>query len=428
MRKVKLEYTVIILFILVNLINTFIKPVSAASEVPNLNSEGVVVLNSETGQVVYEKNPDTRYYPASTTKVLTALIVVENCSLDEKVTIGKNPPYADGTSLGLREGEIYTVKELLCGLLLMSGNDAAEALAEHVSGSKEAFAELMNKKAKELGCTNSNFKNPSGLPDEEHYTTPRDLATIMNACIKNPTFCEIDSTMNIEFQPSNLDGNKLWISNQNYILLPNSRHFYEYARYAKKGYTIAAKFTNVVSCTKDNDTFVGAFLRGENGDAVYPDAKNVFNYVFDNFTNVELYKKDQEVGEFNIDSETTIPLALSEDVYYTCQKAEIENVNTTIKYDNPTRLEKKSIKKGDVLTTATIYVNGEEFKTVNLVSAVNRSYTPPVAKVGHFFNDNKVALSISCLTALLILLVARIYRIKNKKKKEKENQRYSKLS
>lgn len=425
MRNYKIGYIFIILLLSINMLNPV--TVSAASTAPNLNSEGVVILNSDTGQVVYEKNADQKYFPASTTKVLTALIIIENCSLDEKVTIGKNPPFADGTSIGLREGEVYTVKELLSGLLLMSGNDCAEALAEHLAGSKEAFAELMNKKAKELGATNSNFKNPSGLPDEEHYTTPKDLAIIMNACIKNPTFCEIDKTMNIEFQPSNLDGNKLWISNQNYILLPNSRFYYEYAQYAKKGYTIAAKFTNVVSCTKDNNTFVGAFLRGENADAVYPDATNIFNYVFDNFTNIEIYKKDQEVGNFKVNSETTIPLALSEDIYYTCNKEEVNNIKTTIKYDKPTEFKKKSIKKGDVLSKATIYVNNKEFKTVDLVSTVNREYTPPTVAVSNFFADNNIILSISCLLALGILFTIRIVISKKKEKRTRLNEKYNKL-
>ena len=116
----------------------------AASTAPDLTSQGVCLLDGDTGQVVYEKNQDKRYYPASTTKVLTALVVLEHTNLEDKVTIGTNPPNAEGTSVGIRATETYTVRELLLGLILMSGNDCANALAEYISGSNEAFSNLMN--------------------------------------------------------------------------------------------------------------------------------------------------------------------------------------------------------------------------------------------------------------------------------------------
>ena len=212
----KIKFFKIFLFILI-FINCFSINAYAGTP-PALNAEGVSIINSNTGQIVYSKNGDSKYFPASTTKVLTALIVIEHCDLDEKVKVGHNPPNADGTSVGIRSGEEYTVRELLCGLILESGNDCACALAEHVSGSNENFAKLMNEKAKELGATHSNFKNPSGLPDEEHYTTPNDLAKIMNACIKNKTFEDICRTTSLKLTASNIDGNSLNISNHNYIL------------------------------------------------------------------------------------------------------------------------------------------------------------------------------------------------------------------
>ncbi len=109
-------------------------------------------MDAKTGQVLYEKNSDVQYMPASTTKVMTAIIALEKCNLTDQVTIGENPPKADGSSIGIEQGEVYTIEELLYGLLLESGNDCAEAIAEHVAGSIEEFAKLMNEKAKELGC------------------------------------------------------------------------------------------------------------------------------------------------------------------------------------------------------------------------------------------------------------------------------------
>ena len=424
MKKIKVSYLFILCFMLISLFNN--TTAYAANPAPPLNSDGVCIINSDTNQVVYEKNADKRLYPASTTKVLTALVVIENCNLDEKITVGKNPPYADGTSIGLREGDIYTVKELLCGLLLMSGNDCAEALAEHVAGSSSAFAELMNKRAKKIGCTNSNFKNPSGLPDEQHYTTARDLAMIMGEAIKNPTFCEIDKVTILQCAPSVLDNYVINLANHNYILLPNSKYYYEYAQCAKRGYTSVANYANVVSASKDNVNLVGAFLNGTDLSAVYSkDAIDIFNFVFDNYTNVELYKKDYKIDSYKIDSNTSIPLLLSEDITYYADKAISENLETKIKYDEPKNLQNKSFKKGDVLTTATIYVNDNKYKTVDVISGCDRTYTPPVKAVGNFFKDNEVIFSITFLAAFLLLFIIRI--LKNKAKKKNDKSQYNKI-
>ena len=124
----------------------------AAAPPPELNSQGVVLLDSDTGQVLYSKNGEQQFYPASTTKIITALIVLENSKLDEVATVSKTAAEIDGTSIGLKEGEQFKVEELLLGLILESGNDCAIALAEHVAGSIEEFAKLMNEKAKEIGC------------------------------------------------------------------------------------------------------------------------------------------------------------------------------------------------------------------------------------------------------------------------------------
>lgn len=424
MKKFKISYLFILLFILINLFTN--TTAYAANAAPALNSEGVCIINSDTNQVVYEKNADKKLYPASTTKVLTALVVIENSKLDEKVTVGKNPPYADGTSIGLREGDVYTVKELLCGLLLMSGNDCAETLAEHVAGSSANFAELMNKRAKKIGCTNSNFRNPSGLPDEQHYTTARDLAMIMNEAIKNPTFCEIDKVKILQCTPSVLDNYVINLANHNYILLPNSKYYYEYAQCAKKGYTSVANYTNVVSASKDNMNLVGAFLNGTDLSAVYSkDPIDIFNFAFDNYTNVELYKKDHKVGSYKLDSDTSIPLLLSKDVIYCADKSIADNLEVKIKYDNPKNLQEKSFKKGDVLTKATIYVNNNEYKTVDVVSGCDRTYNPPAKVVKNFFQDHEVIFSITFLACFVSLFLIRVYI--NKVKKKNNESQYNKF-
>ena len=164
----------------------------------SIEAEGGIVMDADTGTVLYGKNIHVAYYPASITKVLTALIVIEECSLDEMVTFSHNAVYnveAGSSSAGLDEGDVLSVKDCLYALLLKSANEAANALAEHVAGTTEEFAELMNERAASLGCQDSHFANPSGLNDPEHYVSAYDMALIGQAALKNDTFMEIDSTL-----------------------------------------------------------------------------------------------------------------------------------------------------------------------------------------------------------------------------------------
>ena len=217
-------------FALVFLLTSILTNLTTISSfaLPNLYSEGVYLMDATTGKVLYEKNSNVQYMPASTTKVMTAILALENCKLDEKVTIGENPPLADGSAIGLAQGEVYTMEELLLGLLLESGNDCAEAIAEHISGSNEEFAKLMNKKAIELGATNTNFKNPSGLTEEGHLTTAHDLALIMAYASQNEDFVRIARTPSYFYETHPFsDGSEKWATNKNPLLKENSNYKYQ---------------------------------------------------------------------------------------------------------------------------------------------------------------------------------------------------------
>ena len=159
-----------------------------------LESEAGIVMDAQSGAVIYGKNSKEQYFPASITKIMTALLVLENCSLDETVTFSRDAVYnveSGSTNAGIDEGEQMTVEDALYAMMLKSANEAANALAEHVSGTREAFGELMTARAKELGCQNTSFKNPSGLNDPEHYTTARDFALIVQAAWKMEEFRKI---------------------------------------------------------------------------------------------------------------------------------------------------------------------------------------------------------------------------------------------
>ena len=408
------------LLVILILTNFNYKTAYADSTPPELNSKGVVLMDATTGEVLYSKEENTQYYPASTTKVLTALVVLDNVkNLDEKVTVGKNPPFADGTKIGLREGDIFTVRELLTILLLASDNVAAETLAEYVSGSCEEFAKLMNEKAKSIGAVNSNFKNPSGLPDEEHVTTPKDLAIIMKEAIKNENFMKISNETYIELH-SVIDNSILATSNHNYMLLPSSSYYYEYSISAKKGYTIAAGFTNVAAAEKDGLTLVASFLNGEDINKVYSDVKSIFNYGFENFKRVKLYSEGDEAGSFKLEDGTTVPLLVSSDVYHTIENDGNENVDSKLEFTNPKGYDKKSFKRGDILTTAKVMVNGEEVETIDLASGISREYTSPVEVVtksasSMFFYVKIVAFILVII--FIYLLLTRKKRLFKKKHK-----------
>ncbi|MDU3721747.1 MAG: D-alanyl-D-alanine carboxypeptidase, partial [Clostridium celatum] len=154
MRKFLIKMLVLV-FIFANIFTTL--SIVEYSAFPQLYSEAIFLMDGITGDVLYEQNADILYEPASTTKVMTAILAIENCNLDEPITIGKNPPLVDGSRIGIAEGEVYTMKELLLGLLLESGNDCAEAIAEHISGSNSAFGKLMTEKAHEIGATSTTF-------------------------------------------------------------------------------------------------------------------------------------------------------------------------------------------------------------------------------------------------------------------------------
>ena len=175
----------------------FTVPCRAAGEI---SAHSAIVIEADTLAVLYEKNPDERMQMASTTKIMTALVVLENCALDETVKVKPECAGVEGSSIYLKAGDEISVEALLYGLLLESGNDAASALACHAAGSTEAFAEMMNSRALQIGCTATHFVNPHGLDAEGHYSTARDLALIMAEAMKNEAFCRVVSTMDVTIE------------------------------------------------------------------------------------------------------------------------------------------------------------------------------------------------------------------------------------
>ncbi len=283
-------------------------PSQAASSWPDnitIQAEGGVVMDADTGTVLFGKNMHNSYFPASITKILTALIVIERCDLDEMVTFSHNAVYnveTGSSSAGLDEGDVLSVRDCLYALLLKSANEAANALAEHVAGTTEAFAELMNARAASLGCLNSHFVNPSGLNNPDHYTSAYDMALIGRAALLNSTFMEIDSTLYYDLPPTRNNKEGLTIYPGHKMIKKNMPEYYPDALGGKTGYTSLAGNTLVTFAQRGDMTLVAVVL---NGHAThYIDTKAMLNFGFKNFLSVSA--SDFDTGFISLENDLTI--------------------------------------------------------------------------------------------------------------------------
>lgn len=404
------------IFLMLCFILNFSKVYTQAIPVaPEINAKGVVLMDAITGNIIYSKNPYTQFEPASTTKVMTAILTLENCDLDEIVTIGDNPPNTIGSALGIVKGETYTVKELLYALILLSGNDCANALAEHISGSVEEFAKLMTEKAKEVGANNTVFKNPSGLPDDGHITTPYDLSLIMKAALAYPEFLEISRTMQYFYEDKPYpDGNEKWAFNGNHPINKNSMYYYEHALSGKTGYTIEANHTYTAAAKKGDQVLIASFLNAENKDTHFRDVGQLFDYGFDNFETIKIIEKNEVLDNYKINDNITIPLLAENAVYYTKNK-NIEMPNFSIDFTSK-NISKQAIQKGEKLFNSTVIMNNDEIANLSLISGITREYTSWIA-FNEFIHSmfEKYNLIIFILILTLILFIIITIRIRNKR-------------
>ncbi len=262
-------------------------------------------MEAGTGTVLYEKNIHNTYYPASITKILTALIVIENCDLDDTVVFSHDAVFnveAGSSSAALDVGDELTVRECLYAMLLKSANEAANALAEHTAGSISAFADMMNEKAQSLGCTDSHFNNPSGLNDPAHYTSAYDMALIAQAAFQNETFTEIDSTLyhDLPATKRNPDGLRIYPGHR--MLKKNSSLYYPGIVGGKTGYTSLAGNTLVTCAERDGMKLISVVLNGHQ--THYTDTRTLLNFGFKNFRSVPVSDIDNTYA--SVENDMTI--------------------------------------------------------------------------------------------------------------------------
>lgn len=268
---------------------------------PQVYAESAIVMEASTGTVLYSKNIDDQHYPASITKIMTVLLALENLDMDEEVTFSHNAVYSidyGSSSIARDEGEILTVEECLYAIMLESANECANAIAEHISGSVEAFAKLMTERAYELGCTNTHFTNANGLPDDEHYTTAHDMALITREAIKHEEFRKISSTARYTLRATNKKSDELLMNNHHYMIsgYKTSRFLDETVFAGKTGYTNAALNTLVTCATRNGMDLIVVTMKsqgtGERGVPIYPDTANLLNYAGENFHKVNISQNE----------------------------------------------------------------------------------------------------------------------------------------
>jgi len=250
-----------------------------------LSAEKAALLDGNTGRMIYEKNADQPGLIASTTKIMTALIICEQCNVLDRVRIPKEAVGIEGSSMYLAEGEILTVQELLYGLMLHSGNDAAVALAIYCGGTVEGFSELMNDKAHRLGLVNTHFENPNGLDSPGHYSSAEDLAALSAYAMKNPIFAKTVSTKNVKI-------GKRYLKNHNKLLWN-----YPDADGVKTGYTKAAGRILVSSATRSGRRLIAVTMRAPDD---WLDHRNLLDMGFSDFKVEQIVKKGQCIGQIEI--------------------------------------------------------------------------------------------------------------------------------
>ncbi len=333
-----------------------------------LSAHSAVLIDAQMGRVLYEHNAYEIGAPASTTKIMTALVALEKGNLDKVVKISKKAAAVEGSSIWLAAGEKMSLENLLYGLMLSSGNDAATAIAESVSGSEKKFVDLMNKKAKELGLKNTHFDNPHGLSSDEHYTTAYELALITREALKNPVFAKIVSTKK---QSIPWEGNTYSrsLTNHNKLLT-----LYEGADGVKTGYTKASGRTLVSSATRNGVTLIAVTLNAPDD---WNDHKFLLDYGFERCESKIIAPANETVRSITVQKgvKKTVNAVTSKQL--TAVVANGDNSKIKVKYEGLQKKVKAPVLKGDVLGKAVMYYDGKKIDSTDIIAFESVNKKPP---------------------------------------------------
>ena len=283
--KHKIMVIAVGLILLINLV--FPTKMFAQVKPPVLESEAAVLMNAETGQVLYEKNMNQRHYPASITKIMTAMLALEKGNLEDKIIVSREAVFSIGrgtSHIALDVDEVITLEQALYALSIASANDAANGIAEYIAGDLASFAKLMNEKAKDLGAENTNFSNAHGLHASNHYTTAYDMAKILREAIKNPQFLTIFSKKRFEIVPTNKQPETRYLNSTNSLINGEIQDMGVIA--SKSGWTPEARHTLVTAAQKGERKLIVVVLSSPTADSKYKDTVKLLEYGFNEFRTV----------------------------------------------------------------------------------------------------------------------------------------------
>ena len=385
-----------------------------ATQPPSILAETAVVIDAKTGQVLYDKNMNDQREPASTTKVMTALLALENLNLDKTVTIDAETPFTGGSRIYLLEGEQVKVEQLMYALLLPSANDAAVALAKEIAGSVPAFAEMMNKRAKELGAKHTNFVNPNGLHEEGHLTTAYDLAMVAREAIKNEDFRRFVSTYRYIIPTTNKQDTRYMYNTNRLIYDEHTKELvngvmrpakYDGAIGIKTGYTPEAGGV-LVAGAKRGDTELISVVMKSTAEGRFADSIALLDYAFANYKSVKTMDAGTILGEIPVKhgSKHKVQVIAKEDAYATLPiEASPSIVNTKIKLDDKAQAP---VAKGQKVGEVEIY---EGDRLLGKVDAITSAGIPKGGIMSIIGISDEAATVIERVLASVLILVVLLF-------------------
>ena len=352
-------------------------------EVIKLNSESGIIMEASTGKIIFEKDSNKEMAPASMTKIMTLLLIMEeidngNLKYDDEVIISKNAASMGGSQIYLEENSKGTVKELLTSIGIGSANDASVAMAEKIGGSVENFVNMMNEKAKALGCEHTHFVNPHGLDAEGHYSSAKDMAIIARELIKHESILEITGTYETTITHQN--GKSIWLVNTNSLI-----RFYSGLDGLKTGFTDKAGYCLTGTMKRNDMRLITVVMNAKEKEDRNTDTINMMEYVFSRFYKNTIVKSDKSLGTIFIDNakKREINYYLEEDVNLVLEK-NIKDIK--YKYDIHLDEVKAPLKKGDKIGYLSLYYNNSEIK-YNLIVKENVEEVSFFGRMSNYFRD-----------------------------------------
>ncbi len=394
------------------------------AEEPEIASTAAILVEESTGKILYEKNAYEKMYPASTTKIMTAILILENCKLDEMATVSYNAVYSlpsGYVNASLQEGEEMSINDLMYALMVKSANDAAIVLAEHMSGSVQSFAKMMNEKAASLGCQNTHFVNPNGVHNDNHYTTAHDLYLIASYCMKNEDFRRYASTASYTLPTTNKYLAKDRVcTTTNEMIRPKSKYYNQNIIGIKTGHTTEAKNCLVSGAMQNNIELISVVLHsGTNREGLserYVDTQALFDYGFKDFAFTDIVKENDVLTNIEIENASkdtkNLDLIAKDTLFsYLNIQADLSNLKPEITLNE--NLE-APIPANSSLGKAVYTVDGVQYTTELLTShAVEKKFNWQIILL-------IVGILLLILGAFILILQSRRKKKKSKKKQARK--------